>query len=76
MFATLQVVLPTYAMQNDPKYYPDPEVFDPERFSEEALKSRHPCTWVPFGAGPRICAGVYFYFCPKIYVFTIISIYV
>ncbi|XP_011305245.1 uncharacterized protein [Fopius arisanus] len=40
----------------DPKYHKDPEIFDPERFSEinkEATKQ----TWYPFGDGPHVCIG-------------------
>ncbi|XP_072931638.1 probable cytochrome P450 9f2 [Epargyreus clarus] len=41
----------------DPKYYPNPEVFDPERFSDENKHKIQPCTFMPFGVGPRNCIG-------------------
>nr|CAD7603602.1 unnamed protein product [Timema genevievae] len=49
------IIIPTYAIHNDPKYYPDPEIFDPERFSEENIQNRPKYTYLPFGKGPRIC---------------------
>uniref|UniRef100_A0A1B6LYT0 Cytochrome P450 n=1 Tax=Graphocephala atropunctata TaxID=36148 RepID=A0A1B6LYT0_9HEMI len=54
------VVVPVYAIHHDPQYYPDPEVFDPERFSEENKALRPAYTYMPFGEGPRICPGVRF----------------
>ncbi|CAK1596574.1 unnamed protein product [Parnassius mnemosyne] len=41
----------------DPKYYPDPEVFDPDRFSDERRHEIKPFTFMPFGIGPRACIG-------------------
>ena len=52
-----KVVIPTYALHHDPKYYPDPLKFDPDRFLEENVKARPGYTFMPFGEGPRICIG-------------------
>lgn len=50
------IVIPS-AIQNDPKYWPNPEKFDPERFSDENKSKIHPYTYLPFGVGPRMCIG-------------------
>lgn len=55
-----KVYIPAYAIHHDPKYYPDPFKFDPDRFLEENVKSRPSCTYIPFGEGPRICIGMRF----------------
>ncbi|KAK4873776.1 hypothetical protein RN001_013136 [Aquatica leii] len=47
--------IPIYSIQRDPKYYPNPDKFDPERFNETNRKSIHPFTYIPFGGGPRSC---------------------
>lgn len=44
-------------LHHDPEYYPNPEKFDPERFSEENKSKRPAYTYLPFGDGPRICIG-------------------
>nr|QOW41329.1 cytochrome P450 monooxygenase CYP9G18 [Conogethes punctiferalis] len=44
----------------DPKYYPEPDVFNPERFSEENKHNIKPFTFMPFGIGPRACIGTRF----------------
>lgn len=52
-----EVVVWIYFTHRDPRYFPDPEAFKPERF-EEAEEARRPRqAYVPFGAGPRACIG-------------------
>ncbi|XP_054258322.1 probable cytochrome P450 6a13 [Macrosteles quadrilineatus] len=49
------IIIPFYGVHNDPRYYPDPEVFDPERFADD--NADHADVYYPFGNGPRICPG-------------------
>jgi cytochrome P450 family 6 len=54
------VAIPVYGIHHDPQYFPDPEHYDPERFSEENKNTRHRHSYLPFGDGPRICLGFRF----------------
>lgn len=43
-----------------PEIWPDPERFDPLRFTDEACRGRHRYAWVPFGGGAHMCLGLQF----------------
>lgn len=51
------VVISTYGLGRDPEYFPDPEKFDPDRFSTENKALRHQYVHLTFGEGPRNCIG-------------------
>lgn len=47
--------IPTFAIHRDPKYFPNPNTFDPDRFSSENKNSIPASAYAPFGNGPRAC---------------------
>nr|ABS31131.1 cytochrome P450 [Tribolium castaneum] len=53
----VSIMVPISGLHYDPEYYPDPEKYDPERFSDENKKNLTPYTYLPFGEGPRNCIG-------------------
>ncbi|XP_053683472.1 probable cytochrome P450 9f2 [Sabethes cyaneus] len=48
---------PVYGIHQDPKYYPNPQKFNPERFSEANKANINLSAYLPFGIGPRNCIG-------------------
>ena len=46
-----------YLIHHDARYYDKPERFDPNRWEEEAERTRPKLAYLPFGAGPRGCMG-------------------
>ncbi|XP_059484972.1 cytochrome P450 9e2-like [Neocloeon triangulifer] len=51
------LIIPAFSLQNDPKYFPNPEMFDPERFMDEDALHKYQYLHMPFGEGPRMCIG-------------------
>jgi cytochrome P450 len=51
------VIMPCYLIQRDPRWWPNPEKFDPSRFMEGSAPRRNSGAYFPFGGGPRICVG-------------------
>jgi len=51
------VVVCQYAMHRDPRFFPDPLRFDPDRWVPEAKAARPQFSYFPFGGGPRRCIG-------------------
>ncbi|XP_052755784.1 cytochrome P450 6B2-like [Galleria mellonella] len=53
----VRIFIPIQALQNDSKYFEEPEKFRPERFSPEEISDSNKYIYLPFGAGPRACIG-------------------
>ena len=51
------MVAPQIAVHHDARFWPDPERFDPLRFTDEAKAGRPRFAYFPFGAGSRQCIG-------------------
>ncbi|XP_031355404.1 cytochrome P450 9e2-like [Photinus pyralis] len=52
--------IPIFPIHRDPMYYPNPEMFDPERFHKDNIKNIKRNTFLPFGLGVRNCIGFRF----------------
>ncbi len=58
-----------------PEHWPDPERFDPLRFTTQVSAARHKYAWVPFGGGAHMCLGLHFaYMQAKAFLFRLLSL--
>jgi cytochrome P450 len=55
--AGTEIYISPYLIQRHPAFWEAPERFHPDRFGPAEVRTRHPMTMVPFGAGPRKCIG-------------------
>jgi cytochrome P450 len=51
------VLIPVHALHHDERFWPEPELFDPTRFLPGNARNHHRCSYLPFAAGRRVCAG-------------------
>jgi cytochrome P450 len=51
------VLVNVFGLQRDPRFFDEPEKFDPGRWTAEEKEKRNPYTYVPFGGGIRRCIG-------------------
>ncbi|XP_064461544.1 cytochrome P450 3A9-like isoform X2 [Ornithodoros turicata] len=54
----MAVIIPIDCIHRDPEFFPEPEVFEPERFLPRNKDKIGPFTFAPFGFGPRNCFGM------------------
>jgi cytochrome P450 len=52
-----EVIIWVYRTHHDPRFYPEPERFQPERFDDAPSEARPKHAYLPFGAGQRACVG-------------------
>ncbi|MFJ9412575.1 cytochrome P450 [Streptomyces sp. NPDC101227] len=58
--AGTDILICPYLTHRDPELWPDPEHFDPRRFTTRDDRPTHPGAYLPFGLGPRACLGLQF----------------
>ncbi len=51
------VLISPYVVHRDPRWFPEPSAFRPERWLGEAVGRTPTFAYLPFGAGPRVCIG-------------------
>ncbi|MDB5294312.1 MAG: Unspecific monooxygenase [Phycisphaerales bacterium] len=51
------VFMSQWAVHRDPRYFPEPEAFDPGRWTDAFERALPRFAYFPFGGGPRVCVG-------------------
>lgn len=54
------IFISPYFLHRNTEFWADADQFDPERFTEDAIKQQHKQAYIPFSAGPRRCIGDFF----------------
>jgi len=51
------LIMSPYVTHRHPEFWPEPDAFQPRRFTPEAIAERPRFAYIPFGGGPRLCIG-------------------
>ncbi|XP_030040095.2 cytochrome P450 6B7 [Manduca sexta] len=54
------IIIPIYSIHRDEKLFPNPDLFDPERFAPDRIKHMEKFSYMAFGRGNRVCIGMRF----------------
>jgi cytochrome P450 len=58
--AHTSILISPWAMHHDPRFFPDPEAFHPDRWLDGSTAKLPKNAYMPFGGGPRVCVGNHF----------------
>ncbi len=51
------IIISQFVVHRHPEFWPEPKVFNPDRFTPEQASGRHRFAFIPFGGGPHVCIG-------------------